>query len=58
MKLEVEATEDGLVAFQSVDGEVSLYTPEQAEQLAHRFEPWLRNRIVGEISEAKGRRRN
>ena len=53
MKLEVQATEDGLVAFQSVDGEVSLYTPEQAEQLAHRFEPWMADKIVGEISKAK-----
>jgi hypothetical protein len=46
MKLEVEATEDGLVAFRGVDGEVSLYAPKQVEPLARRSEPWLRSRIV------------
>jgi hypothetical protein len=53
MKREVEATDDDMVAIQTVDGELYLLSPEQAEQVANRYTDPFRSYIIEAVSDTR-----
>lgn len=58
MEIKAEATEEGLVWMRDVDGEEMIMTPKEARLEMHNWQPWMRDRIAGAISEAKANARS
>lgn len=53
MRRAVEATEEGMVAIRTVDNEMYLLSPDQAEQVANRYSDPFRSYIIEAVDEAR-----